>query len=73
MKHPSPRLIVASLTLALLGGSAAAASAAVTDTTSDSTSNKTHVICVINQDPGPNSPQHGLCLVVSDPKVPTLP
>ena len=69
MKHPSPRLVVATVALALLGGTAAAASAAGTSTATD----KKHVVCLINQDPTPNSPQHGLCLVVDDPALPTLP
>jgi hypothetical protein len=69
MKHPSPRLIVAAMTLALLGGTAAAASAAGVDAPVA----KKHIVCLINQDPTPNSPQHGLCLVVDDPKLPTLP
>lgn len=69
MKHPSPRLIVAGLTLALLGGTAAAASASGTG----AATTKQHVVCLINQDTAPDSTQHGLCLVVNDPVLPTLP
>ncbi len=66
MKHPSPRLIFAAMTLTLLGGTAAAASAAGSETTQA----KSHVICLINQDPTAGGAQQGLCLVWDDPTLP---
>lgn len=66
MKHPSPRIMLATMTLALLGGTTAAAAAAE----SDETAPKKHAICLINQDPTAGGAQKGVCLVWSDPTLP---
>ena len=66
MKHPSPRLVLAAMSLAVLGGTAASASAAEEEPA------KKRMICLINQDDAPTSAQHGLCVNLP-PTLPKLP